>query len=71
MNKTRTPLNITISVWKALFLREAVSRLSTGRAAWLWLLLEPVFGIVFLMFIFTALRMHTVGGVSTAVWLML
>lgn len=71
MNAARTPLTITISVWKALFLREAVSRLSTGRAAWLWLLLEPVFNIVFLMFIFTALRMHTVGGIDTAIWLML
>jgi capsular polysaccharide transport system permease protein len=48
-----------------------VSRLSTGRAAWLWLLLEPVFGIVFLMFVFTALRMRTVGGIDIAAWIML
>jgi capsular polysaccharide transport system permease protein len=71
LSSPRTPLDITVSVWKALFLREAVSRLSTGRAAWLWLLLEPVFSIAFLMFVFTALRMHTVGGISTAIWLML
>jgi len=36
-------LRVTFSVWKAMFLREAVARLSAGRAAWLWLLLEPVF----------------------------
>lgn len=70
MNTARTPAVITLSVWNALFLREAVSRLSAGRAAWLWLLLEPVAHIVFLMFIFALIRMHVVGGVDTAVWLM-
>jgi capsular polysaccharide transport system permease protein len=71
VNTPRTPLTITLSVWKALFLREALSRLSTGRAAWVWLLAEPIFSTAFLMFIYTALRMHTVGGISTAIWLML
>lgn len=70
MNSVRTPAVVTLSVWKALFLREAVSRLSAGRGAWLWLLLEPVVHIVFLMFIFAIIRMHVVGGVDTAVWLM-
>lgn len=70
MDITRTPAAIMLSVWKALFLREAVSRLSAGRAAWLWLLLEPVAHVVFLMFIFAIIRMHVVGGVDAAVWLM-
>jgi len=70
MRVRRTSINITLSVWKALFLREAVSRLATGRAAWLWLVVEPLISVVFLLFIFTGFRMHTVGGINTAVWLM-
>jgi capsular polysaccharide transport system permease protein len=63
-------MSITISVWKALFLREAVSRLSAGRHAWLWLLLEPMVQVVILLCIFSAIRMHAVGGISTTTWLM-
>lgn len=70
MEATRTTTAITLSVWKALFLREAVNRLRTGRAAWLWLLLEPVVHIVSLMIIFTVFRMRAVGGIDIALWLM-
>lgn len=70
MSTARTSASITLSVWKALFLREAVSRLSAGRAAWLWLLLEPMVHVVFLLFIFTVIRMRSVGGIDTTVWLM-
>lgn len=67
----RTSGRITLSVWKALILREAVSRLSAGRAAWLWLLLEPLIHVVVLLFIFTVIRMRSVGGIDTTVWLMI
>jgi len=70
MASARTPAVITLSVWKALFLREAVSRISTGRAAWLWLLLEPLIHIGVLLIIFIIFRMRTVGGIDTTVWLM-
>jgi capsular polysaccharide transport system permease protein len=70
MEATRTPTSVTLSVWKALFLREAVNRLRTGRAAWLWLLLEPVIHIVSLMVVFSIIRMRDVGGIDVAVWLM-
>ena len=70
MKTARTPFSITYSVWKALFLREAVSRLSTGRAAWLWLLLEPLFQIVIMLSIYAVIRMRTVGGINTTLWLM-
>lgn len=66
----RSPAMVTVAVWKALFLREAVYRLFGGRAAWLWLLLEPVVHIAFIMFIFTAVRMRVIGGIETPVWLM-
>lgn len=71
MGSARTSAAITFSVWKALFLREAVSRLSAGRTAWLWLLLEPLIHVVFLLFIFTIIRMNTVGGIDTTIWLMI
>lgn len=70
IHSSRSPVEVTFSVWKALFLREAVSRISGARAAWMWLLLEPVAHIVLLMFIFTVVRVRVVGGINTAVWIM-
>lgn len=67
--KTRSSWKITLSVWKALLLREAVSRMFGRRAAVLWLFLEPVAGIAFMMFVFTVLRSKHVGGMHTAIWL--
>lgn len=67
---TRSELGVTLSVLQALFLREAVQRLFGGRAAWLWLVLEPIVHIVFLIFIFTVIRLRSIGGIDTAVWLM-
>lgn len=68
--RVRTSLQVTLAVWKALFLREAVSRLSAGRMAWLWILLEPIFQVVLIMAVFTLLRMRIVPGGDTAIWLM-
>lgn len=70
MDNARTSTSITLSVWRALFLREAIGRLSAGRAAWVWLLLEPLVHIVFMLLIFAVIRMKTVGGIDTTIWLM-
>jgi len=67
---TRSPLTVTLSVWRALFLREAASRLARGRAAWVWLLVEPLFQFALIMFIFAALRLSVVGGIDKAVWIL-
>ncbi|GAB3537716.1 ABC transporter permease [Noviherbaspirillum agri] len=48
----RSSWQIQRAVISALFLREAVNRLSAGRAAWLWILLEPVAHLIFLMALF-------------------
>jgi len=58
MNRTsvRSDVSVAVSVWKALFLREATGRLAGGRAAWLWILLEPAAHIVFLMVIFGVIQ---------------
>lgn len=68
--EARSSANITYTTWKALFLRSAVNSLSTGRTAWFWLLAEPIAFIVVLMLVFTLLRVRTIGGISTAVWIM-
>jgi len=57
-------------VWKALFLREALVRLFSKRAGTLWLFAEPVASVVVLMFIFSVMRVRKLGGIETAVWLM-
>jgi capsular polysaccharide transport system permease protein len=57
----RSPWRITLSVWHALLLREAVARMFGRRAAVVWLLLEPVAGIAFLLLIFS--------GMDTLLWL--
>src|SRR5690606_11239697 len=54
---------------RALFLREAVDRLFDKRAAWFWLLMEPVLHISFMTFIFTVIRTRTVGGIDVMVWI--
>lgn len=65
----RSNWQVTWAVWRALLLREAVSRLFGRRAALFWLLLEPMAHIAFFVFIFTVLRMRHVGGMDTALWL--
>lgn len=64
-------LNATGNTWHALLLREALGRLLHRRAAWAWLLLEPAFHIGFMVFVFTAVRVRSIGGIDTVVWLVL
>jgi capsular polysaccharide transport system permease protein len=58
-------------VWKALFLREALDRIFGARFSWFWLFAEPVTHIAFFTFIFTVIRLRHVGGIETAVWIMI
>lgn len=67
----RSPLRVTVSVWKALFLREAAGRLFGERAGWFWLLLDPMFHVAYLMVLFSVFRMRHVGGMQTPLWIML
>lgn len=65
----RSPLAITFSVWRALFLREALSRIVARRAAWFWLIAEPVLHISYLVVLYTVIRVRTIGGIDAAVWI--
>lgn len=60
-----------MSVWKALLLREALSRLFASRGAWFWLIAEPVAHMAILGFIYSGIRQHTIGGIDTLIWLVL
>jgi capsular polysaccharide transport system permease protein len=70
LRAVRSPAAITIAVWRALFLREALTRIVSRRAAWFWLIAEPCFHIGYLMVLYTVVRIRTIGGIDTAVWIM-
>jgi capsular polysaccharide transport system permease protein len=65
----RSALSITFSTWKALLLRETVNRLAAGRAAWAWLLIEPLVHVMFALAMFTAVRVTNIGGIDATLWL--
>lgn len=67
----RSSLSVTFAVWSALFLREAVARLSATRGAWVLIVLEPVLHVGFMLMVFGALRAHNMINADTAVWLVL
>jgi len=67
----RSSLSVTFAVWNALFLREAVARLSATRGAWVLIVLEPVLHACFMLLIYTVLRARSVAGADVAVWLVL
>lgn len=50
-------------------MREAVNRLSAGRAAWLWVLIGPLVHVAFMLFMFTTVRVRSVGGADAVIWL--
>lgn len=68
----RSPLAVTLAVWKALFMREALSRLAQDRIAWVWLLVEPIAHVtVFVAFITIGLRQRSVAGADVSLFLIL
>lgn len=69
MQGVRSPMTVTLAVWRALFLREALTRLSAGRFAWVWLFLEPIAHTALLMVVFTIVRGRSLPGMDFAVFL--
>lgn len=66
----RSPLAITGAVWRALFLRETISRISSSRTAWVWLLLEPVVHALFILTLFVLIKVQKISGADVIVWLL-
>jgi capsular polysaccharide transport system permease protein len=64
----RSGWRIQRDVMHALFLREAVNRISGGRTAWVWLLLEPVTHVVFIMTLFGFILHKITAGVDGAMF---
>jgi capsular polysaccharide transport system permease protein len=65
----RSSCSITLSVWMALFLREALFRVARSRTAWAWLLIEPIIHVVAMVFVFTVIHVRVVGGIDFTIWL--
>ncbi|BDB27093.1 ABC transporter permease [Cupriavidus sp. P-10] len=66
----RSDVSVAVSVWKALFLREASARLASGRAAWLWILVEPAAHIIFLMVVVGVIRHRVMADANIEVFLL-
>ncbi|PKO87763.1 MAG: ABC transporter [Betaproteobacteria bacterium HGW-Betaproteobacteria-12] len=65
----RSSFSVTLAVWRALFLHEALIRISGGRARWFWLLADPLAHMAFLAFVLTAFRSQLVAGMDTYLWI--
>jgi capsular polysaccharide transport system permease protein len=69
---TRSPWGVTLAVWRALFMREILNRISRERFAWVWMLVEPVAHIAILGWMLTSgIRTRTVAGGDVIVFLIL
>lgn len=64
----RSSINITLSVWRALFLREALTRISGARARWFWIVAEPLAHMGFMAFVVAGLRHRRIAGADAYVW---
>lgn len=67
--QVRSSTEVALAVWRALFLREAAARLTVGRAAWAWALLEPLMHVILLMAVFSVFRDRSMPGVEFALFL--
>lgn len=70
MNPFSSSFILTIRVWRALIFRELQARLFHSRTSMMWLLLEPVFHLSYLISLFTLIKVRHIGGISTGLWLL-
>ena len=68
LEASRSPLNVTLSVWRALFLHLAQGRISGSRASWFWVVAEPLAQMAFLAYLMIVLRQGVVAGMDAFVW---
>lgn len=70
LNSPRPPVQVMLGVWHALLMREALRRLFATRAAWAWLIVEPLFHAAYLATIYTVVKIRSVGGIDIVIWLL-
>lgn len=66
---SRSSLSVMCSALYALVLREAVTRISVERGAWIWMLLEPVEHVVFLMLWHGLIQHHLIPGINAPLFI--
>lgn len=62
---------MTRRVWRALLFRELQTRLFSSRTSMLWMVIEPLFHMSYLLFIFTIIKIRHVSGVTPGIWLLM
>tara|TARA_Y100001001_G_scaffold163790_1_gene193863 strand:+ start:4546 stop:5340 length:795 start_codon:yes stop_codon:yes gene_type:complete len=66
----RSPWRVTAHVWHALFMREALARVTADRIAWFWLMAEPIAHVLLLIWVRTLLgRVRIIPGAEFVPWL--
>ncbi len=69
-NTPRSSWQVTRSVWGALFLREAMARITATRFAWFWMFLEPLAHVVVLVMVRELMgRMRFITNADYIPWL--
>lgn len=66
----RAPLAVAWAGAQALFFREVLSRVTASRGAWLWLVLEPLAHVAFLMTVFGFVFHRNIAGIDGALFVM-
>lgn len=64
-----SPIQNTLTVWHALFLREALDRFFGSRAGWAWLVIEPTIHLLLIGYIFSIIRGALKGNVDVYIWI--
>ncbi|NAW60742.1 ABC transporter permease [Vibrio sp. V31_P5A7T61] len=66
----RHPFKICLSVWHALFMREAMARMTADRFGWTWILVEPVLHVIIMISVRQLLgRVRYIQGADFIPWL--
>ncbi len=66
----RTSLQVTFSVWKALFIREALQRTMAERFSWFWMIAEPIAQVIMFVGIREVIgKLNLVAGADYVPWL--
>lgn len=65
----RSPWQVTLHVWHALFMREAMARITGDRLGWLWIFVEPIAHIVIFMSLRQLMgRIRHISGAEFIPW---